>query len=243
VVTGGARGLGRAIALRLAEAGAAVLICDIDVEGAMATADQIQARHGTPTFVATLDVTDPASISAAADIGVARLGGIDIWVNNAGVYPSTPVLEMTDAEWDRVIRLNLTGTFGGCREAARRMVAAGRGGVIVNLSSIAGIRGRGPGIPHYVASKHGVIGLTEQMALEFAEAGIRILAVAPTAIITPGVEERLGRPADIEARLTGALGRPGQPDDVARVVLFCASDLSMFMTGSTLLVDAGEMAR
>jgi NAD(P)-dependent dehydrogenase (short-subunit alcohol dehydrogenase family) len=164
-------------------------------------------------------------------------------VNNAGVYPSTPVLEMTDADWEHVIRTNLGGTFTGAREAARRMVAAGHGGVIVNLSSIAGIRGRGPGIPHYVASKHGIVGLTKQLALEFAAAGIRVLAVAPTTIITPGVEEGLGHPEDIEVRLTGPLGRPGRPDDVARVVVFCASDLSMFMTGSTLVVDGGEMSR
>jgi NAD(P)-dependent dehydrogenase (short-subunit alcohol dehydrogenase family) len=122
------------------------------------------------------------------------------------------------------------------------MVHAGRGGVIINLSSIAGIRGRGPGVSHYVASKHGIIGITRQLALEFAEARIRVLAIAPTIIVTPGVQAAQ-EGADLERTLSGPLGRAGRPDDVARVALFCASDLSLFMTGSTLLVDAGEMAR
>jgi NAD(P)-dependent dehydrogenase (short-subunit alcohol dehydrogenase family) len=243
VVTGGAKGLGQAIALRLVEAGASVLIGDVDDTRAAAAAAEIDARTGGTVVATPLDVGDPASISLTAETALARFGGIDIWVNNAGIYPSKAVLEMSDADWEQVIRVNLGGTFVGSREAARRMVAAGRGGVIVNVSSIAGIRGRAPGVAHYAASKHGIIGLTKQMALEFADAGIRVLAVAPTTIITPGVQEGLGNPADLEQRLAGPLGRAGRPDDVARVVLFCASDLAMFMTGSVVLVDGGEMAR
>ncbi len=242
VVTGGAMGLGAAIACRLAEAGASLVIGDIDGVAAKARAEEISGRFGVAAFATTLDAADPLSIAASADLAVEHMGGIDIWVNNAGVYPSTPVLETSDEEWDRVLDTNLRGTFVGGREAARRMIAAGRGGVIVNLSSIAGDRGRGLGIAHYVASKHGIIGLTRQMALEFASQAIRVLAVAPTTIITPGVEANL-KQADLETALAGPLGRAGRPDDVARVVLFCASDLSLFMTGSTLFVDAGEMAR
>jgi len=247
VVTGGARGLGRAIALRLAEAGAAVLIGDIDEVAARTTAEELTDRFGVGASSIALDVTDSASVSAAADAAVARLGGIDIWVNNAGVYPSRPLLEMSDDDWDRVLAVNLRGTFVGCREAARRMIAAGRGGAIVNMSSVAGTRGRTSGVAHYVASKHGVIGLTRQLAVELAEHAIRVLAVSPTTIITPGVESAMAgptdAPVDLEAALMRPLGRAGRPDDVARVVLFCASDLSMFMTGSNLLVDAGELAR
>jgi NAD(P)-dependent dehydrogenase (short-subunit alcohol dehydrogenase family) len=248
VVTGGARGLGRAIAYRLAEAGASVMIGDIDQAAAKTTTEELKSSFGVDASSTALDVTESASVIAAADATVARLGGIDIWVNNAGVYPTTPLLEMTDDDWDRVLEVNLRGTFVGCREAARRMVPAGRGGVIVNISSVAGFRGRSAGIPHYVASKHGVIGLTRQVAVELAEHGIRVLAVAPTTIITPGVETAMsggsnGSPPDLEAALTRPLGRAGRPDDVARVVLFCASDLSMFMSGSSLLVDAGELAR
>jgi NAD(P)-dependent dehydrogenase (short-subunit alcohol dehydrogenase family) len=248
VVTGGARGLGRAIAYRLAEAGASVLIGDIDQAAAETATEELASAFGVDSSSTALDVTDSASISAAADAAVARLGGIDIWVNNAGIYPSTPLLQMTDDDWDRVLKVNLRGTFVGCREAARRMISAGRGGVIINISSVAGLRGRSAGVAHYVASKHGVIGLTRQLAVELAEHGIRVLAVAPTTIITPGVESAMrggatDSPPDLEEALTRPLGRAGRPDDVARVVLFCASDLSLFMTGSSLLVDAGELAR
>ncbi len=244
VVTGGGQGLGRAIARRLAEAGAALVIGDINEAGAKSAADELAAAYGVTALATSLDVADSASIAAVADTAVNQLGGIDIWVNNAGIYPSTPTLEMSDDEWDRVVRINLSGTFFGCREAARRMVQGGRRGVIVNLSSVAGIRGRGPRISHYVASKHGIIGLTQQTALEFADDGIRVLAVAPSVMITPGIEASpRGAQGDLERAHAGLLGRAGRPDDVARVVLFCASDLALFMTGSTLLVDAGEMAR
>ncbi len=247
VVTGGARGLGWAVSRRMAEAGAAVMIGDIDEVSAKAAAEQL---HGPDSEVLgmALDVSDSSSVVALADAAVATFGAIDIWVNNAGVYPSRPIVEMSDEDWDRVLDINLRGAFFGCREAARRMIDAGRGGVIVNMASIAGVGGRRPGVSHYVASKHGIVGLTKQLGLELAKDGIRVLAVAPTTIITPGVEVASAGPAaeagvDIEQLLTGIMGRPGQPDDVARVVLFCASDLSMLMTGSTLLVDAGEMAR
>jgi NAD(P)-dependent dehydrogenase (short-subunit alcohol dehydrogenase family) len=247
VVTGGGRGFGRGIARRLAEAGASVLVGDLDEEGARDTATEVATTYGVTAIATGLDVADSASITATADTAVDELGGIDIWVNNAGVFPSTPVLDLTDEQWDHVLDVNLRGTFIGAREAARRMIAAGHGGVIVNLSSRAGMRGSGAGIPHYAASKFGVRGLTEQLALEFAEHNIRVLAIAPTRMPTPGVlaataaldpeAAARGRPLDLP------LGRPGAVDDVARVVLFCASDLALFMTGSTLLVDGGELSR
>src|SRR5277367_6526113 len=129
------------------------------------------------------------------------------------------------------------------------MSKAGKGGVIINLASTAGFKGAGPGITHYVASKHGVRGITRQMALELAGKNIRVLAVAPTTIITEGVkavmasQEIKAAGFDLSTTYNSLLGRTGVPDDVARVVLFCASDLAMFMTGSTLLVDAGELTR
>jgi NAD(P)-dependent dehydrogenase (short-subunit alcohol dehydrogenase family) len=248
VITGGAKGLGLAASRRLAEAGAAVMIGDIDAVSAKAAAEELTRRFGSEVSATALDVSDSSSVAALADAAMVAFGAVDIWVNNAGVYPSTPILAMSDGDWDRVLDINLRGAFLGCREAARCMVNAGRGGVIVNMASIAGVGGRRPGVSHYVASKHGVVGLTKQLGLELAKEGIRVLAVAPTTIITPGVEvASAGLAAEagvsIEQLITGIMGRPGRPDDVARVVLFCASDLSMLMTGSTLLVDAGEMAR
>jgi NAD(P)-dependent dehydrogenase (short-subunit alcohol dehydrogenase family) len=190
-----------------------------------------------------VDVADGDSIVQLAATATKSLGGIDIWINNAGIFPSQPLLEMSDAAWDRVLDVNLRGAFIGAREAARCMIAGGGGGVIVNVASVAGFRGIGPGISHYVASKHGMRGLTSQLAVELAPYAIRVLGVAPTSIKTEGV---LSMPAmqsdDMDRRLNTLLGRPGVPDDVARVVLFCVSDLALFMTGSTLIVDAGRLS-
>lgn len=246
VVTGGGRGLGKAIADRLSEAGAKVLIGDVDESLAKAAAADICGRGGMALGM-FMDVTDTASVIAAADLAVERLGGIDIWVNNAGIFPSVRAPEMTDELWDQVLDVNGRGVFVGSREAARRMTAAGKGGVIVNIVSTAGFKGVAPGLAAYVSSKHAVRGLTKQMALELAPQGIRVLGVAPTYCVTEGNQLAAAQnPAqtsstkEIPAMLTSRLGRVGVPDDIARAVLFCASDMAIFMTGSTLLVDAGE---
>lgn len=247
VVTGGGRGLGKAIAHRLAEAGADVLIGDIDGELAAAAAQDLDARHDARVIATVMDVTDSDSVAAAADIAVGKLGAVDIWVNNAGVFPFVPLGELTDTVWDNVMAVNVRGALAGARQAMRCMLASDRGGVIVNIASTAGFRGVSPGLSAYVASKHAVRGLTRQLAMELAPHGIRVLGVAPTYCVTEGnllAAQALGGPdvtgADIAAMVSSKLGRVGVPDDVARAVLFCASDLSIYMTGSTLLVDAGE---
>jgi NAD(P)-dependent dehydrogenase (short-subunit alcohol dehydrogenase family) len=249
VVTGGARGIGLAICERFAEAGANVLIGDLDEVLAREAAERIAQQHGVKMVAVLLDVADSSSIGAAAMQAVRELGGIDIWVNNAGVYPFSPTLEMSDEMWDKVLDINLRGTFIGCREAARQMVQAGKGGVIINLASTAGYQG-GAAVSHYVSSKHAVRGLTKSLAIEFGPRNIRVLALAPTLIRTPGIAE--SRAHFAAAGVPDILGegydkqlplrRAGVPDDVARVALFCASDFSMLMTGSTLLVDAGDVA-
>ena len=246
VVTGGATGLGKAMARRLAEAGAVVLIGDIDLPLASATVAELSAACGASIHAMKLDVAVSASIVAVADYATDALGGLDIWVNNAGIYPSVPILHTTDDIWNQVMEVNLRGVFVGAREAARRMIAAGRAGVIVNVSSAAGFSGIAPGLAAYATSKHGVVGTTRQMAIELASHGIRVLGVAPshartekTAIAIAADPELLDQ---IPALSRSRLGRVGVPDDIARVVLFLASDMSIFMTGSTLLVDAGEMA-
>jgi NAD(P)-dependent dehydrogenase (short-subunit alcohol dehydrogenase family) len=248
VVTGGAKGIGRAIVRRLAEAGAYVIVADLDEAAAQAAAEDLNSSCGGRISAHPLNVADTGSIGETVNAAIERLGGLDIWVNNAGIYPSSPLLEMTDAEWDKVLDVNLRGAFIASREAARRMVQAGRGGAIINIVSTAGFNGSGPGLTHYVASKHGLRGVIRQMALELAPHGIRVLGVAPTVVVTEGVvaagqSQLMGaRTSDeVSQRLTrDLLGRLGTPDDIARVVFFCASDLSLFMTGSTLLVDAGQ---
>jgi NAD(P)-dependent dehydrogenase (short-subunit alcohol dehydrogenase family) len=242
VVTGGARGIGRACCARLAQAGATVVVADIDEEAARETA----AAIGSRAIAAALDVREAASVRALVERARDEHGRLDVWVNAAGVYPTSPLLELSEQEWELVLDTNLRGTFLGAREAARAMIAGGRGGVIVNVSSTAAYRAEAPGAAHYVASKFGVRGLTQALAVELGPHGIRVLAVAPTVTLTPGLEaQRSSLEAagfaleELGPRLP--LGRVAVPDDVARVVLFCACDLSLLMTGSTLLVDAGEL--
>ncbi|MDA8044305.1 MAG: SDR family NAD(P)-dependent oxidoreductase [Actinomycetota bacterium] len=249
VVTGGSRGTGSGIARRLSEAGAAVVVTDPDLDAAAAGAGALSVS-GRRVVGLGLDPTDERSVVVLADQVVAQLGRIDIWVNNAGVYPSTPVTEMSAAQWDEVLDLNLRGAFLGAREAARHMIAAGRGGVIVNIASTSAFRASAPGLAHYVSSKFGLRGLTKALAVELGPHGIRVLGVASTFTATPGTRSRR---VDLDDRAYGEylsaagagkpLGRVGVPDDVGRVVLFCASDLAALMTGSTLAVDAGDLAR
>jgi NAD(P)-dependent dehydrogenase (short-subunit alcohol dehydrogenase family) len=165
---------------------------------------------------------------------------------------------MGDDDWDRVLRINLFGSFHGAREAAGRMIAAGRGGVIINMASTSAFIGSPTGLVHYTASKHGIAGLTKSLAVELGPYGIRVLCLAPTRVHTEGLADRALAPEDEAQRAAFAaagiggqkevvesalpLGRAGVPDDVARVALFCASDLSMLMTGAVLPVDAGALA-
>jgi len=244
VVTGGGNGIGARIVWRLAEAGADVVVGDLDAGAATDVAAEVAAATRRRVVGTALDVADTATLAAAADIAVAELGGLEIWVNNAAVFPPTgPAIDASDEFIDRLLHVNVRGTYAGAREAARRMTA---GGVIVNLASTTGFKAA-VGISAYVTSKHAVVGVTKALALEFAPANIRVLGVAPTIIDTPGVRDQLAplREAgvDVEARVSAnPLGRMGVPDDVARVVLFCCTDLAAFMTGSTLLVDAGTLA-
>jgi NAD(P)-dependent dehydrogenase (short-subunit alcohol dehydrogenase family) len=257
VVTGAARGVGTAIARRLAEAGADVAVGDLDEPGAARAAQAVAKEFPVRVATGPLDVTDAGSVSRFAEQTVRALGGIDIWVNNAGVFPAARFLEMTDEQWDRMSDVNLRGTFLGCREAARRMIGdgatGGNGGVIINVTSIASFRGR-VGLAHYAASKHGAAGLTLSLAAELGRSGIRVLAVAPAIVQTPGLAESMVTlvppgakgPSVAEmqemVKAKDPLGRIALPDDIARVVLFAASDLAAFMTGTTLVADGGITA-
>ncbi len=248
VVTGGAQGLGKGIVRRLAEAGACVVIGDLKEDLAAEAAKEFSDAYGGKVLAARLDVTDTASVEAVADFAVKEGGSLDVWVSNAGIYPNVTLLEMDDATWDRVMDINLRGAMAGARAAARRMIDAGTGGVIVNIASTAGFKGVAPGVAAYVTSKHGVVGMTKQLALELAPNDIRVLGVAPTFCDTEGNWEALEKMSggnrdiakEIEAIATSRLGRIGTRDDIARIVLFCASDMAAFMTGSTLMGDAGE---
>jgi NAD(P)-dependent dehydrogenase (short-subunit alcohol dehydrogenase family) len=247
VVTGGARGIGFAIARRLAEAGALVVIADRDAVAAKSAATALGAdvavthRH--------LDVTDAASVRATAAAVSAEHGALDIWINNAGIFPSTPLLDLSDDEWDAVISVNLRGMFLGGREAGRVMRDTGTGGVIVNIASTSAHAGFGPGFAHYTSGKHGLLGLTKALAIELGPFGVRVVAVSPQLTPTEGIAETMaefgasGMQETLDALATRTpLGRSGEPDDVAKAVVFAASDLAGFITGSNISVDGGLLA-
>ncbi|MCC3274980.1 SDR family oxidoreductase [Arthrobacter sp. zg-Y20] len=248
VVTGAAQGLGKAISARLAEAGADLLMIDLNEEAAADAAAELAHRYGVTAVGVRADVTEANSVAAAADRAVDELGGLDIWVNNAGIFPNVPVLEMPDAMWDQVFAVNARGVLFGAREAAKRMSA---GGAIVNVISTAGFQVAFPGMAAYVSSKHAAVGLTKSLAVDLAPLGIRVLGVAPSYVPTEGNIAAANAALDaaaaagiempaLDVMQQSLIGRPGTPDDIARVVLFAASDMAMIMTGSTLLADAGE---
>jgi 2-deoxy-D-gluconate 3-dehydrogenase len=247
LITGGAVGIGQAIAFRLAEAGADVMLADINTEIADDTANQINAQNGRARVVRT-DASDPDDATRMVNATVDVFGRLDVLVNNAGIYPLMPVLDVGEELWDRVLDLNLKGTFFCSKAAAGQMIKQGSGGKIVNMSSIDGLHPSGCAA-HYSASKGGIIMLTKALALELAPHRILVNAVAPGSIITPGtdaVREGLSRATGVPSEATVdkfmsriPLRRMGQPDDVARVVLFLSTAASDYMTGDAVVVDGG----
>lgn len=249
LVTGGALGIGQAIAFRLAEAGADLVIADVDLAAAQHTASQIASRGGRAQAVRA-DVREAADVEAAVQAAVSAFGRLDILVNNAGIFPLIPVLDVPEDVWDRVIDINLKGAFLFAKAAAKQMVQAGRGGKIINLASVDAVHPNGMATP-YNASKGGVLMLTKGLALELAPHKILVNAVAPGGITTPGTDEARSRVAQAagipnDAILQGwiqrvPLRRMGEADDVAKVVLFLASRAADFMTGELIVVDGGYL--
>jgi 2-deoxy-D-gluconate 3-dehydrogenase len=237
LVTGGGKGIGAAVAARLIEAGSEVTIADVD-SSAAATADALGAA-----FV-LCDITNAAELTAAMDVACGRAGTLQILINNAGIFPTTgPMMRATDEFVQRMLDVNVRAHYSAAREAAKRMTS---GGVIVNLASIAGLGG-GANISAYSASKAAVIALTRAFAHELGPRGIRVNAIAPGIIDTPGVQDQLAPlkagGVDVERRIAAnPLGIAGQPDHVARAALFLVSDLAAFVTGHVLVVDGGAHA-
>jgi len=234
LVTGGAKGVGGGIARVLARHGARVAVADIDAEAAARTAEAITAVGGT-AYAQPMDVRDPAQVAAALDALEARFGPVAILVNNAGSTARQPFLEMDLAFFEERLKLNLTGYFICGQAAAKRMVAAGTAGRIVNISSNSGLFG-GMGRAAYSASKAGIIALTQTMAIELAPHGIRVNTVAPGPIKTES------QPADVpDAAFTQrmSLERFGTPEEIGETVAFLCSDRASFTTGHCYSVDGG----
>jgi NAD(P)-dependent dehydrogenase (short-subunit alcohol dehydrogenase family) len=240
VVTGGARGIGLAIAKRLAEAGADIVIADIDTGDTLKKAVAELKNINSKAVGYYYDTRDADAMEQAAQGAVERFGRLDIWVNDAGIYPEGALLEMENETLDEVIDTNLKGVIYGSRAAARQMQK--KGGVILNLSSVAGFKGTSD-MAHYNATKYAVRGLTASLAQEWGKKNIRVLAAAPTLIDTPGIYEQAKNIEKDKKKLleTISLGRIGLPDDIARVAAFLVSDGAAFMTGTTVVVDGGDM--
>jgi NAD(P)-dependent dehydrogenase (short-subunit alcohol dehydrogenase family) len=247
VITGGGKGIGFAMARRFAELGAAVTLVDLDptVEAAAA---RLSAECGRPVEAIVGNVCDSAFVTDVADRVVAGPRRRHVWVNNAGIYPTNRLEDMGDADWTRVIDLDLTATFFGCRAAGLAMRTKGDRGVIVNISSVAGFRvGNPPGISHYASAKHGVQGLTKSLAFELGRDGIRVVCIAPGTVVTDGLIAKFG-PADgpdgdpyeqLARRMP--IQRPSLPDDIARTAVFLASPAAAMITGAIIPVDAGHL--
>lgn len=250
IITGGARGIGYGIASRLAEAGAKVVIADRQKELAKTAAEQIKALGHQALGIAT-DVAKEEDVIELVDGTVSNFGGIDILVNNAGIFPSTLVHQMTLADFDRVLSINLKGAFLCTKYVSEQMIKQGRGGKIINITSIDALHPSSMGLAHYDASKHGLWGFTKNVALELAGHNIWVNAVAPGGIQTPGVAEMQGQMkvpqgVDINKMMEGFLAkipmhRLGEPDEIGKVVLFLASDMASYMTGSQIVVDGGTL--
>lgn len=235
LVTGSAQGLGKAIALGLAREGAVVVVSDINLEGVKKTAREIESL-GRQTLIFKTDVSKAEEVNEMVDKILDKLGRVDILINNAGITADALLIRMKEADWDRVIEINLKGAFNCLKAVAKPMLKA-RSGKIVNVASVIGLIGN-VGQANYAASKAGVIGLTKSSARELALRGINVNAVAPGFIKTL-MTERLSSEVKEEMRKRIPLDRFGASEDVARVVLFLVSDSASYVTGQVINVDGG----
>ncbi len=243
LVTGGGSGIGRATALVFAREGAKVVVTDVVVEGGEETVRLIKAAGGEALFVKA-DMAKAAEVEVMVNKAVATYGRLDCAHNNAGIEGAMgTTTDYTEQDWDRVIRINLTGVWLCMKYEISQMLKQG-GGAIVNTASGAGLVGV-PRMPAYVASKHGVVGLTKTAALEYAKSGIRVNAVCPGVIQTPMVERVTGRRPGMVERMVAAepIGRMGRPEEIAEAVVWLCSDAASFVTGLPMAVDGGAVAQ
>jgi 2-deoxy-D-gluconate 3-dehydrogenase len=247
IVTGGATGIGLAICGRLGEAGAAVIIADVTDEKAHNAVQELIKTGCKASFI-HCDVSNEEDVRILAGSVMKDYGRIDILVNNAGIYPYKPLAETGADLFGKVLSINLTGAFLCGREVSVQMISKGQGGRIINIASIDALHPSSSGMAAYDASKGGLVSLTKSMALELGKHDIRVNAVAPGGIMTEGVRASMTAGPTTEGRSQlkrflshTALGQMGRPDDVARVVLFLASDMASYITGSIIVVDGGYL--
>lgn len=241
LVTGAGSGIGRETAIEFAAEGAIVAATDIDKKTAQRTVEEITKRGGR-AHALQLDTTDPAAVKNCVATAAERLGRLDVLVNSAGIREISPTIELSHEEWSRVIDVNITGVFLCSQAFAKHIIETGKPGAIVNLASTLGVTAA-PNRPAYTASKHAVVGLTKEMGLEFGETGLRVNAVGPGVTRTALTERYFQDPAMAETvKSIHAMNRWGEAREIARAILFLASDDASFITGTTLVVDGGWTA-
>jgi 2-deoxy-D-gluconate 3-dehydrogenase len=248
IVTGGATGIGKAIALRLVEAGASVMLADADEAASKQTVKHIRAKGGKAAYTRA-NAGAPSDAKRVVPQTMEMFGRLDLIVNNSGVYPPSPILSMTEEIWDKVLDANLRGIFFYSQAAAQEMIKGGRGGKIINIGSFGAFH-PGMQLAHYNASKGGLVMLTRALAVELAPHRILVNSVAPGIIRTSGLEGLLSTlipTGQTFEELTQfflprvPLFRIGEPDDIAKVVLCLASSAADYITGETIVVDGGYM--
>lgn len=238
LVTGAGKGLGRAIALGFAGAGADVVLMARTRADLEAVAREVEAL-GRQALVAVADATDSRQVDAVVAQAVAHFGRVDVLAHAAGGSLRKPSVDVTDEEWDAVIAANLSSTFKVCRAVGRHMLAQG-GGSIINLSSTAGMRGRAGNAP-YSAAKAAVINLSRALAMEWAPKGVRVNVLAPGRFLTPLTEAEMSVPEKYAAFVRQVpLGRIGRPEEIQDIAVWLASDASAYVTGSTITLDGGQ---
>ncbi len=251
IVTGAAQGFGAAISRRLGEAGATVFVSDRNVEGAEQSAERLR-NLGYNAIAHSVDIADRDTVEALVDAATEGTGRVDILVNNAGIYSNYYFAQMPPQEFADTVSVNVVGTFQMSQAVTQRMIADGQGGSIVNIASVDAFNTSAEGLAHYTTSKHAIGGMTKSMAIELAAHNIRVNAVCPGAAMTEGAIALVtaGAPEgiDVEAQWDGIkertpLRRLCDPDDVARAVLFLASDMAAFVTGAFLVVDGGILVQ
>lgn len=241
LVTGSGRGLGRAMAIGLSQAGARVVLWDVN-QADLETTRTLIEENGGEVHTAVVDVTNEEAVSAGLD---AAGSPINVLVNNAGVTTGSPFEDLPQEDWERVLSVNMGGIFQCSKWVARQMISTGNGGSIINIASISGLVGnRGGNNSHYCATKGGVIALTRSLAVEWAQHRIRVNAIAPGYFVTPMTDRLKERDADFYQELIDRvpLGRFGEPPDLAGAVVFLASPAASFITGNVLVIDGGYTA-